>query len=73
MITPDEFVNLFKNEKQTKTVRFGIITDASENPRVQLDGEESASIKRYTRLASYTPAVGDSVMILHGVIMGKIV
>ena len=73
MIRPEEFVDLFKNEKQTKAVRYGVITDANEKPRVRLDGEANASIKRYPRLASYSPTVGDKVMILNGVIIGNII
>lgn len=73
MITPEEFVNIFGNEKQTKNVRFGTITDATGKPRVRLDGELNASIKRYTRLASYTPVIGDRVAIFNGFILGKII
>jgi len=73
MITAEEFVNIFGNEKQSKSVRFGTITDAIGKPRVRLDGEANASIKRYTRLASYTPVVGDRVAILNRFILGKII
>lgn len=73
MIKAEEFVNLFRNTKQTKLVRYGTITDATGKPRVRLDGEATASIKRYTRLASYTPVIGDRVAILNGFILGKII
>lgn len=73
MITPEHFVNLFKKDKPQKYVRYGTITDANGKPCVRLDGEAKASIKRYTRLASYTPVVGDRVQIIGGVIQGKIV
>lgn len=73
MITAEEFVGLFGKEKKSNNVRFGIITDAIGRPRVRLDGETTASIKRYPRLASYTPTAGDRVQIIAGVIQGKIV
>lgn len=73
MITPEEFVDLFGKAKDSKNVRFGTITDATGKPRLRLDGEATASVKRYPRLASYTPVIGDRVMILNGVVIGKIV
>jgi len=73
MITPEEFVGLFGKEKQSKSVRFGTITDATGKPRLRLDGETVASVKRYPRLASYTPVIGDRVMIFSGVVIGKVI
>lgn len=73
MITPEEFVEWFGKERTTKNVRFGTVTDATGKPRLRLDGETTASVKRYPRLASYTPVAGDRVMILNGVVIGKIV
>lgn len=73
MMTPEEFVELFGKEKQSKNVRFGKITDVTGKPRVLLDGEVTASTKRYPRLASYTPVVSHRVMIVNGVIIGNII
>lgn len=73
MITPEEFVESFGKDKYSKNVRFGTVTDATGKPRVRLDGEATASIKGYPRLASYNPMVGQRVMILYGVIVGNIV
>lgn len=72
MIRLTDFVDIFGNEKTKKLIRYGVITNAA-GKRVKLDGESSASIKRYPHLSSYTPVVGDKVVIISGVIYGKIV
>lgn len=58
-------------------IRFGTVTDATGRPRVQLDGEDAATTRRYPYLASYTPTVNDRVMLVRGgstwVVVGKIV
>lgn len=45
--------------------------------RVQIDGEDAGTTKSYTRLSSYSPAVGDRVLIAQiagsYVILGKVV
>lgn len=45
--------------------------------RVRIDGEDSATQKRYMRLSSYTPTVGDRVMLVQisgtYVIIGKVI
>lgn len=73
--TAQEFVNMLKNQKEEKTVRFATISNVYTSGRPQLifDGESRSSIKGYPYLSSYTPAKGDRVVVIHGVILGKII
>lgn len=85
--TAEEFVNMFgkkagekhgKNNVsfKSKQVRFAVVVDVDDpegRPRIQFEGETSASVKRYPYYASYTPTVGDAVMVFHGVVQDKII
>ena len=58
--------------------KLGIVTATnSSGTRIRFDGEESATQKRYMRLSSYTPVVGDRVMLVEisgtYVIIGKVI
>lgn len=54
----------------------GTVTGTSGGVQIQFDGETSASSKLYKRISSYTPAVGDRVLLLRAgrtwVVLGKI-
>jgi hypothetical protein len=58
-----------------REISFGTVDPAyvSGKPRIQFDGETIVSGKAYPYLASYTPAAGDRVMIVRGVVLGKVV
>jgi hypothetical protein len=73
--TADEFVNMFKNPKQEKVIKFARIDPdyVSGRPRLIFDGEESVSGKQYPYLGSYAPAAHDRVMLVKGVIIGAII
>lgn len=73
MINAQEFVRMFAKEKQIKYIKFGEVVDATGRPQIKIDGESTASIKRYPYLASYEPLLNDRVMIVHGVVIGKII
>lgn len=73
MISAEGIVKLFGKIKPIKIIRFGTVTVAGGKPRIRLDGETTASIKRYPYLGSYTPTVNDRVVIIHGIVFGKIV
>lgn len=74
MITPEEFVQFFKNPKETKLIRFAKIDPAytSGRPRLIFDGESVVTVKRYNYLSSYTPKAGDRVFVLNNVVIGAI-
>lgn len=79
MITTEKFLNIAKNTEQVQPYKLGIIdpnyTDGK--PRILFDGEAVVSEKEYPRIASYSPAPGDRVIIarLAGsyVILGKVI
>lgn len=75
MINPYEFVNQFGNREKEQIVRFAKVSPnyTSGRPSLIFDGESTESIKSYPYIESYTPAVDDRVMIIKGVIIGKIV
>lgn len=75
MIKMDEFLAAFKNEEQAKQIRFATIDSGytSGRPSVIFDGESVATAKAYPYLSTYTPNAGDRVMLVHGVIVGKII
>lgn len=68
-------------DKQTSSlsplIRLGTVVDASGRPQIRFDGEDEASERRYPFLESYTPVVGDRVLLLKcgntWVVIGKVV
>lgn len=72
--TAQEFVKVFSKDKQVKNVKFAKVDSGyiTGKPRLVFDGETTATVKRYPHLSSYTPTVGDRVMVEHGVIIGNI-
>lgn len=75
MIDHEFFISAFKNPKQEKTIQFARVDPnyTSGRPRLIFDGETEVSGKAYPYLASYTPAANDRVMLVKGVIVGKVV
>lgn len=75
MIDVNDFLNLTEDKKQEIRVRYGKIPAdyTSGRPTVLLDGATVPTVRKYPYLGSYTPAKNDRVMILNGVILGKIV
>lgn len=74
IIGQDEFKRLLFNENG-KLVQFAKVSDdyTSGRPTLVFDGETVATVKAYPYLASYTPLAGDRVMVVSGVIIGKII
>lgn len=75
MIDVNTFLDLTENpDKKEVRVRFGTIPSnyTSGRPTVILDGNTGATVKKYPYLSSYTPAANHRVMIVQGVIMGRI-
>lgn len=77
MITPEFFVKNFANQKEENTVQFATV-DSNYNigrPSVVYDADILAGTlsKPLPHLESYTPVASDRVMVIHGVIVGKIV
>lgn len=81
MIDPIEFLEITSggNVRDSPTFKIGAIAagpTSNNKPPVQFDGETTASTKGYGYLASYTPSVGDRVLLAavgRGfVIIGKI-
>lgn len=75
MIDHEFFISAFMNPKQEKVVQFARVDPNYSNgrPRLIFDGESTVSGKAYPYLASYTPAANDRVMVVKGVVVGKIV
>jgi hypothetical protein len=75
MIKVDEFLDKFKNEEKENSTRLAKVDPnySSGRPSLVFDGETTATIKKYPYLSSYTPVANDRVMIIKGVIVGKIV
>lgn len=74
-ITAEELLEILTPSKSADQVQFAVIAPGyvSGKPFIILDGSDDPSVKTYPRLASYTPVSGDRVMVLKGVILGKIV
>lgn len=76
MIHPSEFVDLFMTREEEKIVQLGKVVPAytSGRPSVIYDVDllTGTLSKPLPYLDSYTPAAGDRVMIIKGVIIGKI-
>lgn len=75
MINTDFFIENFKNPKQEKIIQFARVDPnySGGRPRLIFDGETAVSGKAYPYLSSYTPQANDRVMLVKGVIIGKIV
>jgi hypothetical protein len=75
MIDHEFFISAFMNPKQEKIVQFARVDPnyTSGRPRLIFDGENTVSGKAYPYLSSYTPAANDRVMVVKGVVVGKIV
>lgn len=71
----DHFISAFMNPKQEKIVQFAMVDPnyTSGRPRLIFDGESEVSGKAYPYLSSYTPQPNDRVMVVKGVVIGKIV
>jgi len=75
IIRQDEFKRLLFGDDSGKSIRYATIPSDYVDGRPQLifDGESTKTIKRYPRLASYTPVAGDRVQVIGGVIQDKII
>lgn len=76
MIDVDTFLNLTEpDNKNQVVVKFGTIVSnyTTGRPRVIIDGNTAATVKTYPYLASYTPAANHRVVIVQGVVMGRII
>lgn len=72
----EEFLSLMEPEKDKNIdLKFGYIDCAytTGRPRVKLDGTDNTSVKSFPFLSSYTPVANDRVMLIKGVVLGKIV
>ncbi len=79
LMNTDDFKDIIKSltkKDEKSTYRIGTIADATGKPKIRFAGETNASQKRYTFLDSYTPVVGDRVLLarVQGtyVVLGKI-
>lgn len=80
MMTPDEFVQLMSLlNKEKKPFTLGKIDPAytSGRPKIVFDGEDTASLKAYPYIASYTPVANHRVLLVNvggsHVVIGRIV
>lgn len=75
MIKAEELVNMFGNKPNEQIIKFGSIDSSyiTGRPRILFDGESVVSGKQYLYLSSYSPSPGDRVIIVSGVVIGKIV
>jgi hypothetical protein len=80
MISPADF---FDTIAQVRTpalafdVRLAMVQTAAGRPTLKFDGETLATTLAYPYLASYTPTIGDRVLVImlngSGVVLGKVV
>lgn len=76
---PEDFLNIIGDKEKQASFRLGTIPAdyTSGRPKVQFDGETTASTRTYPHLASYTPAANDRVLVAMvgkgGVVVGKII
>lgn len=75
MIDHEFFISAFMNPKKEKIIQFARVDPnyTSGRPRLIFDGESGVSGKAYPYLSSYTPQPNDRVMVVKGVVIGKIV
>ena len=61
--------------KESNRVELGKIDPvySSGKPSIVFDGEIQASVKKYPYLSSYQPTANDRVMVVRGVVVGKII
>lgn len=69
------FLQNFANGQKEKIIKFAKIDPnySSGRPQLIFDGEDVVSGKQYPYLGSYTPAANERVMLVKGVIIGKII
>lgn len=72
-------IDLILNRKTAQVGdKLGIVVEifSNGNPKIKFDGENIPSEKEYTRLSSYSPEVGDRVLLLYisgtYVVLGKV-
>lgn len=77
MISPGQFVKEFSNKEHEKEIELAMIEPdyISGRPKVVYDKDilSGGLSKPLPYLESYTPAANDRVMIVKGVIVGKII
>ncbi|AFE86256.1 hypothetical protein PBC1_020 [Bacillus phage PBC1] len=76
MIDVTTFLDLTETDNSNQVpVKFGTIPPnyTSGRPRVIIDGNTAATVKAYPYLSSYTPAANHRVIIVKGVILGRII
>lgn len=75
MIKAEQFVEMFGNKEQEKLIRFAKVDPnyTSGRPSLIFDGETNVTIKVYPYISSYVPSPNDKVMLVKGVIVGKII
>jgi hypothetical protein len=75
-MNPSEFLDLMGSgdDKIKTSIRFGTVDAAhvSGKPKIVFDGMDAAGPKLYPYLSSYRPFANDRVMIVQGVVIGKI-
>jgi hypothetical protein len=75
-LKPEDFLEIMDEDRpQPVSVRFGSVDSAYTigRPKIKFDGMDSPGTKLYPYLSSYTPAANDRVMIIQGVVIGKII
>lgn len=76
MITPEQFVSTFSNPEKENIIQFAMVDPnyTSGRPSVIYDSDilTGTLSKPLPYLSSYTPEAGDRVMIIKGVMVGKI-
>jgi hypothetical protein len=75
VISKEEFIELFGNKEPEKVIHFAKVDPnyVSGRPSLVFGSESVATVKKYTYLSSYTPAANDRVILVGGVILGKII
>ena len=76
-LTPERILDACKDTASAQRPNYAIVAGIkNDGLLLRLEGESQAGGKRYKRLGSYTPAVGDRVFVQwssgSGIVLGKV-
>lgn len=78
IMSPDDFLTLILGQvrKEVKSeVKFATVspTYTGGQPTLIFDGDSQETLKTYSYLSSYSPMANDRVIVVKGVVLGKII
>lgn len=75
MMDADKFIEVMSSKPKINLIKYGQVDPnySGGRPKIKFDGEDIVSGKAYPYLSSYVPTANDRVIMLDGVIMGKVI